>query len=223
MRARDRAYNALREDIVEWRLPPGTVIPEVEHAARLGVSRTPVREAIQQLIADGLLEPQAGRGVVVTHLTSAQVEALFEARLALDTASAALAARRGDRETFLALAEEFEQAEQRLRTDSARANAEYYPLIVRLDECIDEAAGNSYLQRAHVPLKANLARLRRATREQPNRLSASAAEHAAIARAIADGKPELAAAATHVHLDNARRAIWDAVTRLDPPMAEQSA
>jgi DNA-binding GntR family transcriptional regulator len=227
MKASELAYTALREDIVEWRLAPGEVLGEVEQAARLGVSRTPLREAMKQLMADGLLEPHAGRGVVVSHVTEAQVDALFEARLALDTASAALAARRGDRAVFGLLAREFAQAEQGLADgnakDSPSKTQRYYELIAELDRRIDEAADNPYLERAQVPLKANLARLRRATKEQEGRLQASAAEHASIARAIAAGNPELAAAATHIHLDNARRAIADAVTRLDPPAAAATA
>ena len=51
MRASDRAYAALRDDIIEWRLLPGTVLAEVEQSARLGISRTPLREALSRLTA----------------------------------------------------------------------------------------------------------------------------------------------------------------------------
>ena len=64
MRASDRAYSALRTEILEWHLAPGTVLAEVEQAARLGVSRTPLREALARLSADGLVESLPGRGVV---------------------------------------------------------------------------------------------------------------------------------------------------------------
>ncbi|WP_421015616.1 GntR family transcriptional regulator, partial [Glutamicibacter creatinolyticus] len=46
MRASEKAYEILRRDIIEWRMSPGTVLAEVEQSARLGVSRTPVREAL---------------------------------------------------------------------------------------------------------------------------------------------------------------------------------
>ena len=61
MRASERAYAALREDIVEWRLPPGTLLAEVEQAERLGVSRTPLREALGRLTAEGLTAPGANK------------------------------------------------------------------------------------------------------------------------------------------------------------------
>ena len=71
---------ALREDIIEWRLPPGTVLGEVEQAERLGVSRTPLREALGRLTAEGLTRTAGGRGVVVTDISLEHIDELFELR-----------------------------------------------------------------------------------------------------------------------------------------------
>ena len=60
MRAGDRAYRTLRTEILDGVLEPGTVLQEVEQSTRLGVSRTPVREALRQLAADGLVEASGG-------------------------------------------------------------------------------------------------------------------------------------------------------------------
>ena len=60
MRAGELAYQSLRSDIMEGMLAPGSVIAEVEQSERLGVSRTPVREAISRLLAEGLAEPAPG-------------------------------------------------------------------------------------------------------------------------------------------------------------------
>jgi DNA-binding GntR family transcriptional regulator len=66
------------------RLPPGTVLAEVEQSdERLGVSRTPLREALGRLTAEGLPAPQRGRGVVVTEISLDQADELFELREAL--------------------------------------------------------------------------------------------------------------------------------------------
>ena len=97
MRASDRAYAALRDEIIEWRLPPGTVLGEVEQSARLGVSRTPLREALRRLSADGLVAAAGGRGVVVTDVALDDIRELFELRRALEEQAARLAAERGDR------------------------------------------------------------------------------------------------------------------------------
>ena len=85
MRASDRAYAALRSEIVGWRIEPGTSLAEVELAERLGVSRTPVREALARLMADGLVAPVGGRGLVVSPFSLAEVELLYELRIALET------------------------------------------------------------------------------------------------------------------------------------------
>src|SRR5690606_7308296 len=106
-RASDRAYRALRDDIIDWALPPGTVLGEVEQADRIGVSRTPLREALSRLVADGLVAPQAGRGLVVTDVSVDNIRELFEVRRALEEQAARLAARRADASTFAALEAEF--------------------------------------------------------------------------------------------------------------------
>src|SRR6478752_2724508 len=99
MRASDKAYAALRDDIIEWRLAPGTVLAEVEQSERLGVSRTPLREALGRLTAEGLTTA-GGRGVVVTDISLEDIDELFELRQTLEGKAAALAARRGDTATF---------------------------------------------------------------------------------------------------------------------------
>ena len=69
MRASDKAYSKLFHEIVDGDIAPGTVLAEVEQSTRLGVSRTPLREALSRLIADGLVESAPGRGVVVTEIS----------------------------------------------------------------------------------------------------------------------------------------------------------
>ncbi|MFD1213151.1 GntR family transcriptional regulator [Arthrobacter sp. GCM10027362] len=199
MRASDRAYWALREDIVEWRIPPGTVLGEVEQAERLGVSRTPLREALSRLTAEGLAAPHSGRGVVVTDISLDNVAELFELRTALECQAASLAARRGQPDDFRKLQQEFASAASLLRGDDPDRHS-YYELVARLDATIDEAAANEYLSQALRNLRVHMARIRRLAKDNPDRLLAAATEHANIAGAIAAGDSQLAAAATLVHL-----------------------
>ncbi|MET1035417.1 MAG: GntR family transcriptional regulator [Arthrobacter sp.] len=198
MRASDRAYAELRRDIVEWRLPPGTVLGEVEQAERLGVSRTPLREALSRLAADGLAVQQRGRGAVVSDVSLEHVDDLFGLRRALEVEAARIAARSGVSAPFSALAERFSAAAGHI--GPREPSAPYYGLAEELDAAVDAAVDNPYLEQALRGLRVHLARLRRLAQDDPQRLRASAAEHAAIARAIASGDPELAAAATMLHL-----------------------
>ncbi|MCC3290664.1 GntR family transcriptional regulator [Arthrobacter sp. zg-Y1110] len=200
MRASDRAYAALRQDIVEWRLPPGTVLGEVEQSARLGISRTPLREALSRLTADGLAAPHSGRGVVVTGISLDTVAELFELRQALECKSAALAAVRGQAAVFEELQSRFRAVGSLISTSDRQNRSGYYELVAELDAAIDTAAANSYLTQALGNVRLHLARVRRLAKDNPERLLETAGEHATIAAAVATGDPDLASASVSVHL-----------------------
>ncbi|MCF3139981.1 GntR family transcriptional regulator [Paenarthrobacter sp. AR 02] len=199
MRASDRAYTALREDIIEWRLRPGTVLAEVEQSERLGVSRTPVREALGRLTAEGLTTAAGGRGVVVTDISLENIDELFELRETLEVRAAGLAAERGEPGIFAELHAQLLLAPG-LLNENDPARHDYYALVGRLDDAIDAAISNTYMAHAMRSLRVHLVRVRRLAADDSARLHAAAAEHAAIAEAIAAGNPRLAEAATTLHL-----------------------
>lgn len=110
-----------------------------------------------------------------------------------------MAAQRGEASVFAALHAELRDAPLLLNAaDPARRT--YYALVGRLDEAIDAAIANSYLAQAMRSLRVHLVRVRRLAADDDGRLTAAAAEHAAIAEAIASGNTRLAEAATTVHL-----------------------
>jgi DNA-binding GntR family transcriptional regulator len=203
VRASDRAYAILLDEIQSGVLPAGAVLAEVEQAARLGVSRTPLREALRRLAADGLAVQQSPRVTVVAALDAGDIRSLFEIRRALEETAARLAALRGDSAAFAALAEEFSHVD--LTGDEGRDA--YYALIARLDAQVDASHGNDYLTSALRTVRTHLVRVRRMARDKPERLAASAGEHLIIARALASRDADLAAHATHVHLYNALDSI----------------
>lgn len=204
MRASDRAYATLLDEIQSGDLPPGTVLGEVDQAARLGVSRTPLREAIGRLAADGLVTQQSPRVTVVTDVDADDIRELFELRRALEETAARLAAERGDRAVFVQLAADFAEAD-------LSAPDDYYATIAGFDAAIDGAVANDYLTAALRTVRTHLVRVRRLARDHPGRLAASVSEHRLIAQAIADNDPELAAHATHVHLHNALAAVLESI------------
>jgi DNA-binding GntR family transcriptional regulator len=203
-RASDRAYDTLRREILQWRLAPGTVLGEVEQAARLGISRTPLREALSRLVADGLVETQTGRGLVVAAVSPDAVRGQFEQREALETAAAALAAERRDPSVFAELAEQFDGAAALV--DEGDLDA-YYALVARFDDAIDASLDNGYLVNALRGVRTHLQRIRRLAYDDPARLVRAASEHRTIAEAIRDGEAELARTATYVHLRASLRHI----------------
>ena len=212
MRASEQAYRTLREDILDWRLAPGTVLAEVEQSERLGISRTPLREALARLASDGLVAAQGGRGLVVTDVSFENIGQLFELRQVLEQESARLAARRRDLDVFTALRDEFRAAPDLLADDDP-LHAEYYDLVARFDAAVDDATGNAYLVGALRSLRPHLVRIRRVAQDDPARLRAAAGEHLLIVEAIVDGDAELAASATQVHLYRSLRNVLASTER----------
>lgn len=206
-RASDRAYATLLHEIQTGELAPGTVVAEPEQSTRLGISRTPVREALQRLAAEGLLVQNSPRITTVAPINLDDIRSLFELRRALEATAARAAAERGDRAEFAELARAFAAIEA---SDAIDADG-YYSLIARFDQAIDEAAANSYLTSASRNVRTHLVRVRRLARDNPSRLKASVAEHRLIGRAIADGNAELAANAVSVHLHNALSSIEESL------------
>lgn len=205
-----RAYETLLGEIQDGALRPGTVLGEVEQATRLGVSRTPLREALRRLAADGLVEQASPRVTVVTGIEPSDIRALFAVRRALEETAARLAAQADDRAVFEALAADF-AATQTAGGPASDADA-YYALIARFDAELDAAVDNDYLTSALRTVRTHLVRVRRLARDKPERLAASVSEHRLIARAIAAGDVDLAAHATHVHLHNALTSILDSLS-----------
>ncbi|MBE1513257.1 GntR family transcriptional regulator [Nesterenkonia halotolerans] len=204
MRASDRAYARLRQEILDGDLEPGSLLGEVDQAERLSISRTPLREALSRLIADGLAVQASGRGTVVSSIETKDVDLLFELRLPLEVQSARLAAERGDPQVFTALAERFTAAESTLGPPRSIADvaddSAYYDLAAELDEALSAAAANPYLNHALRSMRAHLVRARRLAQHEPARLTASAREHREVCLAVASGDPETAGAAMLIHL-----------------------
>lgn len=204
-RASDRAYASLLREIQQGELAEGSVLAEVEQAARLGVSRTPLREALRRLAADGLVRQLSPRVTVVAGVDVNGIRSLFEVRRALEETAVRLAAARGDAAAFAALASDFAHARPAADPDA------YYALIARFDEALDAAVANDYLTSALKIVRTHLVRVRRLARDNPARLAASLGEHRLIARAIADRDADLAAHATHIHLHHALASILDSL------------
>ncbi|MGV3711728.1 GntR family transcriptional regulator [Pseudolysinimonas sp.] len=206
MRASQRAYDELREEILTGRLTAGTPLSEVDLAERLGVSRTPLRAALARLALEGLVDTTRGRTGVVSAVSAASITELFELREALETQAARLVARRRDPDVFDALVARFADAPAVLRDGDVEA---YYALVAEFDRALDDALGNAVYRGALDGVRLHLARARRIATDNPDRLVRSAEEHRLICAAIRDGDSALAASATTVHLKASLTTILD--------------
>ena len=198
----DNAYEFLLAEITAFRVRTGAPLSENRIASQLGISRTPVREALARLVADGLAEPVGGRGLVVSPLSLDNARQLFELRQALEQQAASLAAERRDVRVFEALRDQL----SRVDTSDLRG---YYAVVARFDAAVDAAVGNPYLVAALANVRTHLSRIRRISKDNPARLADAAREHLHIVDAIVDGDARLAASATSVHLDRSLRSILE--------------
>jgi len=197
VRASELAYQRLRDDILSWRLRPGTALSETELAESLGVSRTPLRAALARLALEGLVDTSQGRTGIVPDVSAESVAELFELREALETHTARLAARRGDPQTFDALAADFSHASETLAVGGVDA---YYAVVAAFDRALDDAVANPSMRNALDGVRTHLVRARRMAADNPTRLLRAADEHRLICEAIRDRDEALAASATSVHL-----------------------
>jgi DNA-binding GntR family transcriptional regulator len=205
----EQVYAALKREILDWTLPPGTSLSEVELAARLHASRTPVRQSLQRLSQEGLVQLVHHKGAFVTGVSIPDIVELFQLRQALESYGARLAAGAEHREELCEFVPELLEARGRI---NATDNAFYYAMTSRLDERIIELAGNDRLQTLLRHVWEQAYRARRLAATKPERLIESVGEHIRIVEAIAAGESERAALVTYQHLesslDHIRGVVW---------------
>lgn len=191
-------YQNLRDDIVSLRLKPGDPISEKEVAARYGVSRTPVREAIQRLADERLVEIFPQSGTFVARIPYDDLPEAMIIRKALETASVRLATEKATKSQLLALATIVEQ--QREAAEAGDRGAFH-----RADEAfhakIAEVSGFPGIWRQVLQVKVQVDRYRRLTLSQEGRMAQVIADHERILAAIAAGNPADAERGMAHHLD----------------------
>jgi DNA-binding GntR family transcriptional regulator len=200
-------HQAIADDIVHGRLEPGASLDETSIAATFGVSRTPIREAIRQLEAIGLVEARGQRGAVVAALSERQLDEMFAVMAELEALCArwcAVAMTAEERRSLLALQDES------AALVSAGQREAYVEFNNRFHEAIYRGAHNSFLAELAVTVRKRCAPFRRAQFETLGRLAKSHAEHGAVVAAIQRGDAQMAALEMRAHIAVVRDAV-DAV------------
>lgn len=195
------AYEQLKSSIEAGELLPGTRLREAELAGQLGVSRTPVREAIRRLEAEGLVSMMPRSGAVVAALDHQSMMELYDFRCVLEGMAARLVARHAS-DVEIDEIRELIASEVPLADDPSRLaelNRQLHSLLYR-------AARNRYLERTLLSLRSAMTLLGGTTMRIEGRSMTAHAEHQAILAAIEARDPDAAEAAARQHLLNAQRA-----------------
>lgn len=189
---------ALREAILDGALAPATWLRESDIAAELGVSRTPVREAISRLQNEGLVSRTANSGAVVASLSLDDIIAVYAVREALEATAARLVASTPRAGLLAALEETYVEMEAAIGTPAA--GERLGELNLSFHARIRDASGNAYLRRFLLEVEHAVRRFRRSGYDDPAHMSRSLSEHRSIIDAIASGDAELAAKVSADHM-----------------------
>jgi DNA-binding GntR family transcriptional regulator len=192
---------ALADDIVRGLLGPGAALDETELARRFGVSRTPVREAIRQLAASGLVEVRAHRGAVVARPSEDRLLGMFEAMAELEALCAGLAAER------MSPAErgQLEAVHGELRALIQSGDPQrYHDANESFHAAIYAGAHNAYLAEMTHATRYRVQPFRRAQFRNLGRMAKSHVEHDRVVVAILRGDREGAAGAMRLHIMKVR-------------------
>ncbi len=208
------AYDRIRTAIRDGSLAPGLRLTETDLAARFGVSRTPVRQAIARLESEGLVTHEARRGLSVTRPDHAQVIELYVMREILEGAASRLAAQHATETEIEAMAELVEA--EPASFDDPRALSD---LNQRLHGLLYLAAHNRYLLKGLGQISATIALLPTLL-TLGGRAAEAHAEHASLIAALRrrDGDAAEAAARAHSRAAQRHRLAWLAKT-VELPLA----
>lgn len=201
---RDVVFNTLRQSILLGELKPGERLMELHLANRLGVSRTPVREAIHKLALEGLVTIVPRRGAEVAQITEKSMNDVLEVRRALDALCAELACERITEEGLQALGAACEDFEQSVRTKDSKKIAQ---ADVALHNIIVQATENQRLIQLVNNLSEQMYRYRFEYIKDSSQHGTLIEEHKVIYQSILRKDKETAAAAARTHIDNQKKAI----------------
>lgn len=204
----DEVASRVRDMIIEGRLEAGKRVNEVALGAQLGVSRTPLREAIKTLASEGLVEIVPARGAVVRTLTLKDLSESLAVLKALEQLAARQICRDGP---DAALAELAALHAAMMDRYAVRDRLAYFKLNQEIHSAIARLSGNAILATLHTQLQSRMRRVRFIGHEGPEKWAAAVAEHEEMAKALARRDAEALAEVIGRHLDAAIERVRDSL------------
>jgi DNA-binding GntR family transcriptional regulator len=203
----EEAVARVRTMLLEGEIPPGARIPERELCARLKISRTPLREALKVLAADGLVQLLPNRGSRAARLTDKDMRDLFEVCQGLEALAGELACERISDADIAAISESHAAMVEHYRS---RDLIQYYRCNRAIHEAIIAAAGNPALSGLYESVTARIRRARYVTPMTPPRWALAVQEHDAILNALRRRDGVALAHILRTHLRHKRNEVLQA-------------
>ncbi len=201
---RSQVFRELEEAILSGTLKPGDTMAEMKLSAQLGVSRTPVREAIGQLELEGLVRSMPNRGAVVVGVSQQDMKDIYTIRTHIEGLAARWAAEKIEPEELRELRDIVDLQEFYLKKGDV---LQVWQLDSRFHELIHNDCRSNPLRHMLTSFHHYIARARRLAVENPQRAERSVAEHRAILDAIAERDPDQAENAMTQHIKNAQESF----------------
>ena len=201
---RDVVFNTLREAILKGDLKPGERLMELQLAAKLGVSRTPIREAIRMLEQEGLAVTIPRKGAEVAKMTEKDMQDVLQVREALDELAASIACELMTDEELSALTASIDDFESSIRTKDVKRIAE---MDEKFHDIIYQATGNPKLVNILNNLREQMYRYRVEYLKDEKNYSLLLEEHRAIVEAFTNKNKEKATECMRLHVVNQAVAV----------------
>ncbi len=205
----DAILNRLRDMIIEGELSPGMRINEGQIGAQLGVSRTPLREAIKFLASEGLVELVPSRGAVVKKFTAKEVHDMMDVLRQLEQFAAVQACAQASAKAIARVRALHDRMIERYR---AGDRLSYYKLNQDIHTSIVALADNSALSDVHTILQTRLKRVRFIGHEGPEKWARAVAEHEEMIAALEARDAPRLSSVIGAHLDQAWQRVKHAVS-----------
>lgn len=204
---REIVFEAIREAIINGDLKQGERLMETQLAEQMGVSRTPVREAIRKLELEGFVVMIPRKGAYVAGLSLKDIVDVFEIRGALEALAGSLAAERMTDDEL----EELERLLVRIGECAERNDVEQFvELDTQFHDILFQASRNARLSQMINNLRDQIQRFRTTSLAYPGRLKYAFDEHKKIVEALSERDSELVAALAKEHIENAENSFMDA-------------
>ena len=195
----DQVFEHIERDILSGKYERGEIITESKLSAELGVSRTPIREALRRLEQEHLIE-ESGKGSIVIGISEKDLEDIFLIRKQLECLAASMAAKNHTDEQLAELKETLELQEFYV----TKADTEHVKYMDnKFHRILYKLTGSTVFYDTLVPLHRKIQKYRRASLQSKSRAAESVQEHRKIYEAIASRDEDLAAKTVLEHIENA--------------------
>lgn len=205
---RDVVFNTLREAILKGDLQPGERLMELQLAAKLGVSRTPIREAIRMLEQEGLAVTIPRKGAEVAKMTEKDMEDVLQIRDVLDELAASIACEKISGEQLEELRQTMHEFEESIKTGGIKRIAE---VDVRFHDIIYQSTGNPKLVSILSNLREQMYRYRVEYLKDQKNYPVLVREHSEIVKGLSEKNKEKVTAAMHNHVRNQAAAVKEII------------